>query len=44
MRKLPGTLPDSYVIYSSGLPCNADRIHIFDCRRQGSNLHFLYGN
>ena len=27
MKKLPATLPNSYVISSAGLPCNADRLH-----------------
>jgi hypothetical protein len=27
MRKLPKTLPNSYVISSAGLPCNADHLH-----------------
>jgi len=27
IRKLPETLPHSYVISSAGLPCNADHLH-----------------
>jgi Carbohydrate esterase, sialic acid-specific acetylesterase len=27
MKKLPATLPNSYVISSAGLPCNADHLH-----------------
>jgi len=27
MKNLPGTLPNSYVISSAGLPCNPDRLH-----------------
>lgn len=27
MKKLPETLPNSYVISSAGLPCNADHLH-----------------
>jgi hypothetical protein len=27
MKQLPGTLPNSYVISSAGLPCNADHLH-----------------
>jgi hypothetical protein len=27
MKKLPGTLPNSYVISSAGLPCNSDHLH-----------------
>ena len=27
IRKLPETLPNSYVISSAGLPCNPDRLH-----------------
>jgi hypothetical protein len=27
MKNLPGTLPNSHVISSAGIPCNADRLH-----------------
>lgn len=27
MKNLPGTLPNSYVISSAGVPCNADHLH-----------------
>ena len=27
MKNLPGTLPNSYVISSAGLPCNSDHLH-----------------
>ena len=27
MKKLPETLPNSYVISSAGLPCNPDHLH-----------------
>lgn len=27
IKKMPETLPDSYVIASAGLPCNADHLH-----------------
>jgi alpha-L-fucosidase 2 len=27
MKKLPAVLPNSYVISSAGLPCNADHLH-----------------
>lgn len=27
MKSLPSTLPNSYVISSAGVPCNADHLH-----------------
>jgi hypothetical protein len=27
VKNLPGTLPNSYVISSAGVPCNADHLH-----------------
>src|SRR3954453_22234948 len=27
LKKLPETLPNSYVVSSAGLPCNADHLH-----------------